>query len=215
MGRIISALPGTDSARELAQWLESLRQQADLSYEQVAQQGMFSTATIWRATRGTSVPRWQVTEAFVTACGGDLRQARRLWNAAEELRTSRRSGAANVSTTPTLQPWFIRTPAELLQAMISMRLQAGNPSLGTLERRATVGGVTLLPHSSLSAVLRGERMPSRGFLVHFVQACGVASEPIEVWVDAWNRAEEYRRWATGRTISPTADPPQTRFTHAA
>ncbi|MEU5646612.1 helix-turn-helix domain-containing protein [Streptomyces milbemycinicus] len=78
-----------------------------------------------------------------------------------------------------------------------MQLEAGGLSLRELEARATSHGVTLLPHSTVGAVLRGERMPSRMLLIHFVEACGVSRAPTGAWEDAWERADAYRQWATG------------------
>ncbi|MEU4893373.1 helix-turn-helix transcriptional regulator [Streptomyces sp. NPDC044780] len=200
MGRTPGAHAEADPAVELAQWLRSLRRQAGLTYQRMARKtpaAGFAPATLWRAARGTSVPRWPVVAAFVTACGGELAQARRMWTAAAEQHRSVHSAAPSSGREPVLGPEFIHTPAQLLQAMRAMRLEAGGPSLRELEDRATSYGVTLLPHSTVGAVLRGERMPSKTLLLHFVAACGVSRAPSGVWEDAWDRAAAYRRWATG------------------
>lgn len=199
MGRTPSAPAEADLAGELAQWLESLRQQAGLTYQQMAHKTKagFAPATLWRAARGTTVPRWPVVEAFAAACGGDLEQARRMWAAAAEQRRSARSAAPGTRGEPVLRPEFIHNPAQLLQAMRAMQIEAGGLSLRELEARATSQGVTLLPHSTVGAVLRGERMPAKRTLVHFVQACGVSRAPTGAWEDAWDRADAYRQWATG------------------
>ncbi|MBL1110910.1 helix-turn-helix domain-containing protein [Streptomyces sp. 110] len=199
MGRTLSAHAEADLAVGLAQWLRSLRRQAGLTYQQMAHttQAGFAPATLWRAARGTTVPRWPVVEAFATACGGDLEQARRMWAAAAEQRRSLRSAVPSDRGEPVLRPEFIHNPAQLLQSMRAMQLEAGGLSLRELEDRATSHGVTLLPHSTVGAVLRGERMPSRMLLIHFVQACGVSRAPTGAWEDAWARADAYRRWATG------------------
>ncbi|MFD8384995.1 helix-turn-helix transcriptional regulator [Streptomyces sp. NPDC059679] len=199
MGRTPSAPAEADLAVELAQWLRSLRQQAGLTYQQMAHKTRagFASATLWRAARGTTVPRWPVVEAFATACGGDLGQARRMWTAAAEQRRSSRSPALGSRSEPVLRPEFIHTPAQLLQAMRAIQLEAGGLSLRELEARATSHGVTLLPHSTVGAVLRGERMPSKKLLVHFVEACGVSRAPTAAWEDAWERADAYRLWVKG------------------
>ncbi|MEU5032329.1 helix-turn-helix domain-containing protein [Streptomyces milbemycinicus] len=199
MGRTSSAPAEADPVVELAQWLRSLRQQAGLAYQQMAHTtpAGFAAATLWRAARGTTVPRWPVVEAFATACGGDLGQARRMWTAAAEQRRFSRSPAPGSRSEPVLRPEFIHTPAQLLQAMRAMQLEAGGLSLRELEARATSHGVTLLPHSTVGTVLRGERMPSRMLLIHFVQACGVSRAPTGAWEDVWERADAYRQWATG------------------
>ncbi|MEU1906242.1 helix-turn-helix domain-containing protein [Streptomyces hygroscopicus] len=204
MGRTPGARAEADPVVGLAQWLRSLRRQAGLTYQQMAHRtdaAGFAPATFWRAARGTTVPRWAVVEAFVTACGGDPGQARGRWTAAAERRREVPAGPGGRREEPVLGPEFIHTPAQLLQAMRAMRLDAGGPSLRELEDRARFHGVTLLPHSTVGAVLRGERMPSKTLLLHFVAACGVSRAPIGVWEDAWDRADAYRRWARSRTRS--------------
>ncbi|WP_262705795.1 MULTISPECIES: helix-turn-helix transcriptional regulator [Streptomyces] len=195
MGRTSSARAEADPAVELAQWLRSLRQRAGLTYQQMAHTTLagFAPATLWRAARGTTLPRWPVVEAFASVCGGDLEQPRRMWAAAAEQRRSLRSSVPGNRSEPALRPEFIRNPAQLLQAMRAMQIEAGGLSLRELEDRATSHGVTLLPHSTVGAVLRGERMPSRMLLIHFVEACGVSRAPAGAWEDA------YRQWATGRS----------------
>ncbi|MCG0284084.1 helix-turn-helix transcriptional regulator [Streptomyces sp. PSAA01] len=216
MGRTPSAPAEADLAAELAQWLRSLRQQAGLTYQQMAHKtptAGFAPATLWRAARGTTVPRWPVVEAFATACGGDLEQARRMWAAATEQRRSLRSASPGIRGEPVLRPEFIHTPAQLLQSMRAMQLEAGGLSLRELEDRAISHGVTLLPHSTVGAVLRGERMPAKRLLIHFVEACGVSRAPTGAWEDAWDRADAYRQWATGNSRSDHRGAPGSRDDH--
>ncbi|MER5513052.1 helix-turn-helix transcriptional regulator [Streptomyces sp. NPDC002766] len=195
MGRRTSALAQDSPVAELAQWLEALRQQAGLSYLQMAQQvqgkHQFSAATYWRAVRGSRVPRWPVVDSFVRACHGDAAaraRAHRLWDTAARLQ---RPVAA--LRTPALDPMFVTNPGELRAALLALHRRAGCPSLRDLERRATVHGVTVLPHSTLGAVLRGERMPSEHLLAYFIAACGVPTAPPHVWEQARLRARAYRR----------------------
>ncbi|MEU9791216.1 helix-turn-helix transcriptional regulator [Streptomyces sparsogenes] len=120
-----------------------------------------------------------------------------MWTAAAEQRRSGRSPALGSRSEPVLRPEFVHTPARLLQAMRAMQLGAGGLSLRELEARATSHGVPLPPHSTVGAVLRGERMPSRMLLVHFVEACGVSRAPTGVCRCPGGRAGAGRRRMVG------------------
>lgn len=203
MGRTNSAL-AEQTARGLTQWLWSLRQASGLTISQVAIRtelvGMpTSRSTLYRAElvrasgRRPSVPAWPVVEAYTKACGGSIAEARRLWTKAAAVQAPGK--ASSVPRRPAMAPQYISEPADLLIAMRDLRLRAGNPSLRELEKRATAssGAVTVLPRSTLGAVLNGTRNCRREFLADFVRACGVTKEPeVMRWLAAWDRIEAYR-----------------------
>lgn len=124
-------------------------------------------------------------------CGGDERQAERLWKKAETATAAPGSPAAK--RCPVLAPEFIGEPIELLGAMRAMRFSHGDRSLRGLDQAAGLG---LLPRSTLGAVLSGKRMPSKNLLMVFVRVCG-GVEPgtpeAMAWGQAWNRADAHRR----------------------
>lgn len=200
MGRTHSAL-AEHTARDLAQWLLSLRRVPGLSISQVAsrteQVGMpTSRSTLYRAEllpvpgQRPSVPAWPVVEAYAKACDGSITEARRLWTKAAAAPAPGKNGS--VPRRPAMAPQYISEPADLLLAMRDLRLRAGNPSLRELENRATAhpGAVTVLPRSTLGAVLNGTRRCRRDFLADFVRACGVTRESeVMRWVGAWDRIE--------------------------
>ncbi|WP_335936429.1 hypothetical protein [Streptomyces sp. PTD5-9] len=80
--------------------------------------------------------------------------------------------------------------------MEHLRRENGNPTLRELEERAYVDAgtrVSLLPRSTVGAVLRG-RMPAKDLLLNFVRHCGNATgKQLQGWADAWERADACRR----------------------
>ncbi|MCX5410144.1 helix-turn-helix domain-containing protein (plasmid) [Streptomyces sp. NBC_00335] len=201
MGRDKSAL--AEHTRGLSQWLLSLRQASGHTISQVAERteqvGLpTSRSTLYRAElapasgQRPSVPAWRVVEAYTKACGGSITEARRLWTKAASLKAP---GKAGVLRRPAMAPQYIAEPAELLHAMRELRVQAGKPSLRELEDRARANpeDVTMLPRSTLGAVLNGTRQCRRDLLAYFVRACGVTKESeVMRWLAAWDRIEASR-----------------------
>ncbi|MGW7459974.1 helix-turn-helix domain-containing protein [Streptomyces sp. NPDC054797] len=203
MGRANSAL-AEHTARGLSQWLLSLRQASGLTISQVAirteRVGLpTSRSTLYRAElvpaagKRPSVPAWPVVEAYTKACGGSIAEARRLWTKAASVWAPGKT--SSVPRRPAMAPQYISEPADLLIAMRDLRLRAGNPSLRELEKRAVTssGAVTVLPRSTLGAVLNGTRHCRRDLLADFVRACGVTKESeVMRWLAAWDRIEASR-----------------------
>ncbi|MBT2470226.1 helix-turn-helix domain-containing protein [Streptomyces sp. ISL-66] len=199
MGRDNSAL--AEHTRGLSQWLLSLRQASGYTISQVAERTKLvglptSRSTLYRAElvpgQRPSVPAWRVVEAYTKACGGSITEARRLWTKAVSLQTP---GKVGVLRRPAMAPQYISEPADLLHAMRDLRLQAGKPSLRELEdlARANPDAVTMLPRSTLGAVLNGTRHCRRDLLAYFVRACGVTKESeVMRWLAAWDRIEASR-----------------------
>ncbi|WP_191971849.1 helix-turn-helix domain-containing protein [Streptomyces luteolifulvus] len=189
----------------LAQWLESLRRRSGLSWSQMARTAhigglMVSQSTLFRAAQGERLPKWKTVQAFVRVCGGDAREARRLWSNADRHEAAR---GGQVPRSVVLSPQFITEPWQLVQAMNHMRRESGNPTLRELEERAVVRGVSFLPKSTVGAVLRG-RLPAKALLLNFVRYCGnVPDEQLQHWADAWERVRSSlsgrdRRVSAGR-----------------
>lgn len=57
--------------REFAFWLRDLRNRSGLTYHQLARKANYAVSTMQAAAAGHSLPTLKVTQAFVTACGGD------------------------------------------------------------------------------------------------------------------------------------------------
>ena len=88
------------------------------------------------------------------------------------------------------------TIADLALLLRRLHARAGKPSYRVLERRAedlhrVNRDTVLLPKTTTSAVLSGQRLPSRDFVLSFVQVCGVASDDIGPWLNAHGRVSEH------------------------
>src|SRR5215471_4903675 len=81
MGRPEVPLPQPDGpVRDLAAGLRRLRRDSGgRSYRQLARSANVAAATLARAASGHRLPSWEVTRAFVQACGGDPALWRSLW----------------------------------------------------------------------------------------------------------------------------------------
>jgi len=202
MRRTHRALTPRNPVETLAQWLESLRQRAGLSWSQMAQTSeemglLVSQSTLFRAAQGEKLPKWKTVQAFTRVCGGDERAAKRLWAGADRCAAARTGGVPRIVVLP---PQFIVEPWQLVHAMNQIRRENGNPTLRELEEKAIRHGVSFLPRSTIGAVLRG-RMPAKAMLLNFVRYCGnVPDNQLEHWADAWERANAYRKGEAHRAV---------------
>src|SRR5690348_2932750 len=73
MGRPEAPLDAREGPlREFASRLRRLREESGgRSYRQLAKAANFAAPTLARAASGRSLPSWEVTRAYVAACGGD------------------------------------------------------------------------------------------------------------------------------------------------
>ncbi|WP_370626533.1 helix-turn-helix domain-containing protein [Streptomyces sp. NBRC 110035] len=131
-----------DAYAALGAHLKQQRQLARLSLRAVAARlegrpGR-SAASLCRAERGRTSVRWETVAGFLTACGADVRPARKLWFEASlaTKKQPRPARGANHVTRPGLDPQLIGTPAALIESMQLLRINRGSPTLRTLERRA-------------------------------------------------------------------------------
>jgi transcriptional regulator with XRE-family HTH domain len=72
--------PHAGPVAKFATGLRRLREDADLTYRELSRLAHTSASALSQAANGQKVPSWEVTAAFVQACGGDLEQWRRLTN---------------------------------------------------------------------------------------------------------------------------------------
>ncbi len=91
VGRPEKALDVRDPIQAFAQQLRDLRRGCDrMTYAEMASRCNYSAATLSEAARGATMPSWEVTAAYVAACGGDLVRWRSVWEA-----TKMRAAGAN------------------------------------------------------------------------------------------------------------------------
>ncbi|MCX4671824.1 hypothetical protein OG453_34935 [Streptomyces sp. NBC_01381] len=180
-------------------WLRNGREDAALTYEQLASGTEYSADTLARAASGRSVPQNPaVVLAYAAACGRSTKEAERLWKHArrDEARTQgvvsgHRSGV-HISV--------VKDFADLHSALVDLHHDDGRPPLRSLDTR--LGGVGRLPHSTVGRVLKGSSTPSRTFVAAFAEACNVRRSELPEWTKAWDRADADRRSSRLRSRKP-------------
>lgn len=182
--------PCSASLQTLAAWLRSGREEAGLTYEQLAARTPFSPDTLARAASGNSVPRnVKVVVAYAGACGLAETEAERLWKIARR-DEARAAGVLNGQRSG-LHISMVKDFADLHSAIVELYQCAGSPALRSLDDR--MGGHGQLPHSTVSRVLKGRSRPSRPFVLAFAEAVNVRRSEIAEWGKAWDRADRDRR----------------------
>ncbi|WP_406490660.1 transcriptional regulator [Streptomyces sp. NBC_01604] len=193
----------------MAAWLRSGREEAGLTYEQLAARTAFSPDTLARAVSGSSVPRnVKVVLAYAAACGLPEAEAERFWKLARR-DEARAAGALN-GQHGGLHISVVKDFADLHSAIVEQYQNAGSPPLRTLDDR--IGGHGRLPHSTVSRVLKGKSRPSRSFIVAFAEAVNVRRSELAEWGKAWDRADRDRRSTRSRRASRVQDDVQGRLT---
>ncbi|MEU6104156.1 helix-turn-helix domain-containing protein [Streptomyces flaveolus] len=206
MGRRENAVAAeTKQAKALALWLRAQRERRGLTYAAMARLTghQFTASALSRGASGR-VPSRRLVIAFATACDADLDEAVRLWKAARRAREERRRQAgfspefrdlATSVRSVLTHPAVVDTFGKLHGVMVEMRARQGQPSLGELQTLAgrTPDGRHRLPKSSLSVILRGEAIPSRGHLTAFMESMGHPPETVRRWQQVWDRISEAER----------------------
>jgi hypothetical protein len=201
--------PCSKSLWALAAWLRSGREEAGLTYEQLAARTPFSPDTLARAASGSSVPRnVKVVVAYAVACGLAEAEAERLWKLARR-DEARAAGVLNGQRSG-LHISVVKDFAGLHSAIVEQYQNAGSPPLRTLDDR--IGGHGRLPHSTVSRVLKGRSRPSRSFVLAFAEAVNVRRSEIAEWGKAWDRADRDRRSTRSRRASRVQSDVQDRLT---
>jgi transcriptional regulator with XRE-family HTH domain len=201
--------PCSKSLQALASWLRSGREEAGLTYEQLAARTAFSPDTLARAVSGSSVPRnVKVVRAYAAACGLPEAEAERFWKLARR-DEARAAGVLNGQRSG-LHISVVKDFADLHSAIVEQYQNAGSPPLRTLDDR--IGGHGRLPHSTVSRVLKGKSRPSRSFIVAFAEAVNVRRSELAEWGKAWDRADRDRRSTRSKRASRVQDDVQGRLT---
>jgi DNA-binding XRE family transcriptional regulator len=169
---------------QLAGELRLMRERADLTYGKLAEKTGLSAATLRAAAAGARRPTWKVTRAFASACDGDQDTIWALWTAA----AGQEPPGQPLADPP--DPTAAASAADLVGMLKLLRQWADGPSLAELNRRA--GGHSLLPRSTVSDMLRGQRLPRLELVLTFVRACGLEEDQAAAWQAAWEhvRARE-------------------------
>ncbi|MEV7780850.1 helix-turn-helix transcriptional regulator [Kitasatospora sp. NPDC088351] len=193
MGRRENPITATEPALgRLAAWLREQRDEAKLTYRQLADRTNYHSTTLQRATNGRSLPSWEVVEAIARECGADLKTARKKWTHANYwAHVPRSSGTRRRRVPKRLNPEHADSFADLRRAMHEMRRKADWPSLEELDRRARkLGG--RLPSSTLALVLKGEAPLHKTVFTTYMEVCGVKENRRVLWAAAWERTNNAR-----------------------
>lgn len=138
----------------LATWLRAGRDEAGLTYHQLAARTDFSADTLARAASGCGVPQnLNVVTSYARACGRGTKEAERLWKHArrDEVRAqgvlTGHRGGAHISV--------VKGFADLHSAIVDLYQDDGSPPLRSLDPR--LGSVGRLPAVRLTGSSRGGR----------------------------------------------------------
>jgi WD40 repeat protein len=194
--------PHAGPLADFAAGLHGLRTGTGLTYRVLAQRAHTSASALSQAANGQKVPTWEITAAFVQACGGDLDEWRVRWEELAAEANERAPGAApsaaagqapSAAGTDEPQPPVgqllisVASVEEFHKALKARRMRAGGPSLRDLEAAAQRKG-HVLRRSTLSDMLgRTERLPPIGFVDAFLAACEVTGAELDDWHAAWAR----------------------------
>lgn len=183
MSQTHASVPDSPLA-ELAAALRALRTQAgNPPYRSMAQKVNLSHTTLSRAATGKSLPTWDVIEAYVTACGGDPRDYRQLW---EEASAKIRSSSHQISTARmdaqmiTIDPMTARSVEEFLRMLRDARIVHGSPPYREIGKRSG------RPVSTVADVFNVNRrkLPNLLIMESILRALG-EDETLQRWRMAW------------------------------
>ena len=211
---------------QFANGLRALRQSAKLTYRQLSAATHYSTSVLSMAAGGQHLPTWEVTSAYVKACGGSLDQWHRLWIQlsdesadTQDIAPTYKSGIADGLP----HPDEVNTPAELAASLRALRHQIGDPSYNELSKAAQTtqkrsGRSLTLPRSTVSDMLTYGR-PSIETLLAFLAVCKVPESQVTVWLAARERAmstaqsglAQQAPGLIGRVLNDDGDPLGTCF----
>ena len=147
-GRLEAALDPLSPLHGFAEALRKLREQAgQLTYRQLAAQTGFAAGTLARAASGRVLPSWELTFAYVTACGGEQAEWRHRWETARDM-TRQQHGSP--VTTPAELPAGLSTfvgriaeTARLDAVLGSNRRQTGLSPLAAIVGMGGIGKTAL------------------------------------------------------------------------
>ncbi|MFI0444519.1 helix-turn-helix domain-containing protein [Actinomadura sp. 6N118] len=203
--------------------LRDLRESADPvpTYRQMADRVHYSVTALSQAASGRKLPTWEVTQAFVTACGEDPAEWRTRWkHAAAPNDTVTEADPADQQGRPTdeyaqrsgsteagdIDPADAQTTTQLMETLNRFRLRAG-VSLRELSARShrTTEHPTKLSRTTLSNLLSGRgRPPALDDVLQILSLCDGSATELERWRTCWQRLHG---------PLPPADPPPSMVEH--
>ena len=214
MGRQENFIIGDGPVADLGNALRELRRSACLTYRDMGAITNYSHAALNNAASGKRCPRWEVVQAFVTSCGGEVDDRwRSLWEAAhassprrprtckprkrgEESETAPNPGKPAARIAAGSNPWQ-DTAADFVYELNLVHKLAGSPNGATIyqawcERtsfKPRASDRKDLPKSTLRDALKLDRrtLPKLEVVQMIAYACGA---------DVWEWTESWKRIAT-------------------
>ncbi|MFE0449098.1 helix-turn-helix domain-containing protein [Streptomyces fungicidicus] len=172
----------------LAEHLRAMRQDAGLTYRQLAERTHYSAAQLKRAASGERLPTYELVLSYARGCcvpwvrktEWDRMQATNLYE--EAFQAVRRNRIEARASTVLPKPEYVRDQADLSGAMRDAWSHAGR--LPSREMEARSAGQ--LPHSTAHAICKGRCIP-RDFrqFVTFLHACEISGTALGPWFRAW------------------------------
>jgi hypothetical protein len=188
---------------DLARALRQAREQAgQLAYRTLAERTHYSASVLAAAADGRYCPTWDVTRAFIQACGTGEEALHPLWekasNAASKSRQRERTRAAGAPGSKPGRRGEVRdlvpgepnprraaTAAQYVRQLRALRAWAGQPGYKTIIARL---GVTpaAFPKSTMYDALNPHRtrLPALEIVRGIVRACA-SPGAAEAWTAAW------------------------------
>jgi len=154
-------------------------------YRKMAQRVHLSHTTLSRAAAGKNLPTWEVTEAYIRACGEDPSAFIHLWKeAAAEIKPSphERSISRIQPTAAVIDPMNTGSVEEFLYMLREVRAAHGYPSYREISKRSG------RPVSTIADVFNANRRKMPNLLVTeaILKALG-EGDALQRWRMAWRK----------------------------
>ncbi|WP_158581607.1 Scr1 family TA system antitoxin-like transcriptional regulator [Actinomadura spongiicola] len=168
-------------------------------YRSMARRSFYGHTTLAEAASGQRFPGWEVTRAYVTACGGDLAEWERRWRETAELlnrsgkgdgdkngeRSPPRRRSSTFSSSPaSVDPRRARTLHELMGMLDELRRRAGLSLRQLVDRSRSETGpadAPALARTTMSEFLQGARPPRVRDVLRIVELCGGTPSDLRRW----------------------------------
>ncbi|GGV29931.1 hypothetical protein GCM10010260_83120 [Streptomyces filipinensis] len=211
--RAVRTAPVGSPGAALGSMLENLRQQAQLTFADLAERTAalgdpalaVSAATLKRAAGGHTLPKETTVVAYVRGCGATPQQEHNALQLRKRARAKDR-GILRQLHAPGVHS--IRTRQDFTAALAAVYEDAGAPPLRTVQLRAgTVAQpdgvpseceVFLLPLGTLCRIVnRKVKLPAWNHCEAFLRGCGITGQrTLQQWKQAWSRASTAPATAT-------------------
>ncbi|WP_328508347.1 hypothetical protein OG981_53475 [Streptomyces mirabilis] len=198
----------------LAQRLRTLREHAGKPYEQMS--GEYSVATLARADRGDTLPRWQTVVAYATACyatDADLDELQQLWREARHAKARAQQRADRPARF--VAPADITTREELYSSLRYLHLASGGPSVRELCRQSRDRTLPPLSRTTAHRLLTGQQPLALGSMMAFLARCLPAADGgvhqghgADAWEAAWECVHRQPGSAGPSTPQPAVSSPR-------